>query len=74
MNDQLLSIIIERCLQRLAQKNLRRYEVFMLYEIDGCSHIEISRKLGITENYSKALLMHAKLWLRKCLEGEGIQL
>jgi RNA polymerase sigma factor (sigma-70 family) len=65
---------MEKCLQRLANVHARKYEVLVLSCFEERSHKEIAVTLCITETYSKQLLMRARLWLRECLEGEGIQL
>jgi RNA polymerase sigma factor (sigma-70 family) len=41
--------------------------VFNLYEIEGYSHQEIAKQLGIQEGTSKSQLFKAKTWLRKSL-------
>jgi RNA polymerase sigma-70 factor (ECF subfamily) len=39
--------------------------VFNMFEIEGYSHKEIAKKLGITENTSKTQLLKARKLLRK---------
>jgi RNA polymerase sigma-70 factor (ECF subfamily) len=41
--------------------------VFNLFVIDGLSHIEISKKLGIAEGTSKSNLSKARIHLQKIL-------
>jgi RNA polymerase sigma-70 factor, ECF subfamily len=43
--------------------------VFVLYEVEGYSHAEIARELGIAENTSKAQLHRARSLLREVLHG-----
>jgi RNA polymerase sigma-70 factor (ECF subfamily) len=45
--------------------------VFLLYEVEGYSHAEISAMLAISEGNSRALLMRAKLFLRNHWELEN---
>lgn len=47
--------------------------VFNLYEIEGYSHKEIAKKLGITESTSKSQLHKAKKILQKQLTSIGIE-
>ncbi len=46
--------------------------IFVLYEIDGYSHKEISKKLGITEVNSRKNLSRAKIQLKSMLQKGGI--
>jgi RNA polymerase sigma-70 factor, ECF subfamily len=43
--------------------------VFVLYEVEGYSHAEVARELGIAENTSKAQLHRARSLLREVLHG-----
>ncbi len=39
--------------------------VFVLYEVEGYSHAEISEMMNITESTSRTILTRTKVWLRK---------
>jgi RNA polymerase sigma factor (sigma-70 family) len=45
--------------------------VFNMYIIDGCTHLEIATKLGISEGASKSNLSRARGILQKMIEGNG---
>jgi RNA polymerase sigma-70 factor, ECF subfamily len=45
--------------------------VFVLFEIEGYSHAEIARELGIVENTSRAQLHRARHLLREVLDDEA---
>ncbi|HTY38362.1 MAG TPA: RNA polymerase sigma factor [Bacteroidota bacterium] len=47
--------------------------VFLLYEVEGYSHAEISIMLGIAESSSRTLLMRAKRHLQERWKKEGIR-
>lgn len=46
--------------------------VFNLYEIEGYSHKEIAKMLGISEGSSRSQLSRAKIWLQKRLPKNGL--
>ncbi len=46
--------------------------IFNLYELDGYSHREISKKVGISENTSKSNLFRAKVNLKKRISAYRI--
>ena len=48
-------------------------DVICLHLVDGISHVEIARMLGITEGASKMRLLRAKERIRKRLAGEGYE-
>jgi RNA polymerase sigma-70 factor (ECF subfamily) len=45
--------------------------VFHLYAVDGFSHKEIAKKLGITESTSKSQFSRAKAQLRTMVQGRS---
>lgn len=47
--------------------------VFNLYAIDGYSHKEIAKKLGISEGTSKSQYSRAKVLLQKKISGEQLK-
>lgn len=47
--------------------------VFNMYAVEGYSHPEIARLLGISENTSKSQLSRARAMLRSLLEKRGIK-
>ena len=42
--------------------------VFNMYAIEGYSHQEIAKELGITEGGSRSQLSRAKIWLKEKLK------
>lgn len=48
----------------------RQRIVFILYEVEGFSHAEISEMLEIGESHSRTLLTRTKAYLRQCLQKE----
>ncbi|MFA4924051.1 MAG: sigma-70 family RNA polymerase sigma factor [Ignavibacteriaceae bacterium] len=48
----------------LMQLNETKRMVFILYEIEGYSHAEISEMLNINESASRTILTRTKVWLR----------
>jgi RNA polymerase sigma-70 factor (ECF subfamily) len=66
--DHPLRLALESCLARLAA---RQREVFVLFEVEGFKHSEISALLKISEASSKNLLYEAKQHLRRLLSESG---
>jgi RNA polymerase sigma-70 factor (ECF subfamily) len=66
--DYPLRLALETCLGRLAA---RQREVFVLFEVEGFKHSEISAMLKISEASSKNLLYEAKQHLRRLLSESG---
>ena len=60
-----LRLALERALARLTR---HQRDVFLLYEVEGFRHAEISAMLEITETASKNTLFQAKKNLRQMLE------
>jgi RNA polymerase sigma-70 factor, ECF subfamily len=60
-----LRLALERALARLTR---HQRDVFLLYEVEGFRHAEISEMLEITETASKNTLFQAKKNLRQMLE------
>jgi RNA polymerase sigma-70 factor (ECF subfamily) len=60
-----LRLALERALAGLTR---HQRDVFLLYEVEGFRHAEISSMLGITETASKNALFQAKKNLRQMLE------
>jgi RNA polymerase sigma-70 factor (ECF subfamily) len=60
-----LRLALERALARLTR---HQRDVFLLYEVEGFRHTEISEMLEITETASKNTLFQAKKNLRQMLE------
>jgi RNA polymerase sigma factor (sigma-70 family) len=44
---------------------------FNMYTIDGCTHLEIANKLGISEGTSKSNLSRARVILQKMIKGNA---
>jgi RNA polymerase sigma-70 factor (ECF subfamily) len=66
------SVIDKKCLQTaLSGLTDRRRKAFIWKEMEGLSHIEIGKLLGITKNGSKSLVLFAKRDLRKSLITQG---
>jgi RNA polymerase sigma-70 factor (ECF subfamily) len=61
-----LRLALERALARLTR---HQRDVFLLYEVEGFRHAEISEMLEITETASKNTLFQAKKNLRQMLEA-----
>lgn len=59
-----------RCMGDLPERNAK---VFAYREIDGLSTADICARLGITASNCWVILYRARMLLRKCLEGTGIQ-
>ena len=66
--DHPLRLALESCVGRLAA---RQREVFVLFEVEGFKHSEISAILKISEASSKNLLYEAKQHLRQFLSEPG---
>jgi RNA polymerase sigma-70 factor (ECF subfamily) len=66
--DHPLRLALESCVARLAA---RQREVFLLFEVEGFRHSEISVMLKISEASSKNLLYEAKQHLRRLLSESG---
>ena len=60
-----LRLALERAVAKLTR---HQRDVFLLYEVEGFRHAEISEMLGITETASKNTLFQAKKSLRVMLE------
>jgi len=60
-----LRLALERALEKLTR---HQRDVFLLYEVEGFRHAEISEMLEITETASKNTLFQAKKNLRQVLE------
>ena len=60
-----LRLALERALAKLTR---HQRDVFLLYEVEGFRHAEISEMLEITETASKNTLFQAKKNLRQVLE------
>jgi RNA polymerase sigma-70 factor (ECF subfamily) len=56
---------IMECVQKLSPAYRT---VFNLYVVDGYSHVEIAKKLGISEGTSKSNLAKARMRLQQMLE------
>lgn len=56
----------------LAQLEERKRMVFLLFEVEGYSHKEISDLLEIQESYSRTLLTRAKMELKQYLTSERL--
>jgi RNA polymerase sigma-70 factor (ECF subfamily) len=61
-----LSIDLERAIAQLPDG---AREVFVLYDVEGYSHIEIAQLVGIAEGTSKAQLFRARRLLREKLDA-----
>ena len=71
--ENILSGIDSEHLLKIIQKMPDGYKiVFQLYVIEGYSHKEIAKLVGISENTSKSQLSRAKVFLKRKLEGLGI--
>jgi RNA polymerase sigma-70 factor, ECF subfamily len=62
--DHPLTVALERSLEKLSE---RRRTVFLLCEVEGFKHREVSEILGIPEGTSKTLLYEAKRELQRLL-------
>jgi RNA polymerase sigma factor (sigma-70 family) len=60
-----LRLALERAVAKLTR---HQRDVFLLYEVEGFRHAEISEMLEITETASKNTLFQAKKSLRQMLE------
>ncbi|HTL51684.1 MAG TPA: RNA polymerase sigma factor [Planctomycetota bacterium] len=60
---------INRALQSIDEKHR---DVFLLKEVEGRSHAEIARMLGIPEGTVWSRLSHARDRLRRILTGQGV--
>jgi len=67
--DHPLRLTLERSLNQLSEQ---KRTVFLLFEVEGFRHQEISRILDIPEGTSKALLFQAKKQLQQMLWGFGM--
>ncbi|HXR32734.1 MAG TPA: RNA polymerase sigma factor [Verrucomicrobiae bacterium] len=61
-----LKLALERAIALLTQ---HQRDVFLLYEVEGFRHAEISEMLEISETASKNTLFQAKKYLRQVLEA-----
>jgi len=66
--DHALRLTLERCVAALP---FRSRAVFLLFEVEGFKHREISRILEIPEGTSKTLLFEAKKGLQKAMWLSG---
>lgn len=65
-----LRMALEKCVVQLSEA---QRVVFLLYEVEGFSHAEIGKMLGITEGASKNRLFEAKRELRRLLSARRSQ-
>ena len=63
--DLALQFSLNRCAERLSEKQLEALELFRL----GHTYAEIGKKLGISEEAARQSLRAAEDNLRKCLQG-----
>jgi len=68
-SDHPLRISLERIVADLPD---RQREVFLLYAVEGCTHVEIAEMLGIAEGTSKAALFEARRHIREALKRQPI--
>jgi RNA polymerase sigma-70 factor (ECF subfamily) len=65
-SDQTLRLALEKSVARL---NPRQRAVFLLFEVEGFTHGEIARILGIPEGTSKTFLFDAKKKLQRWIRA-----
>jgi RNA polymerase sigma-70 factor, ECF subfamily len=61
--------VLYQCLAKLPE---RQAEAFMMREIDGFSTEEICKVLNISATNSWVMLYRARMWLRRCLENNWL--
>lgn len=72
--SSVLSDMSARELTELIQQIPSGYRaVFNMFAIEGFSHKEIAKELGVTESTSKSQFMKAKAYLRKLLPAEVVE-